>query len=386
MKNTHLSTSSSTSLICNWLYSAGTAAIAGGATYFGSAYYITTTQKILVKQMPIFDNTAGRAIINTLGVPGTSIRYLAQMSDLVSKVRQLINKPEPSNKALGKKLFQAMVTLSVASCAGIGAYILTGIQDEEYDFEYDPKWLALAIPLSLGGMEIIEALLGSLDIENIKKLASYLMKKNSSDTAAISTTDTENFPRPTISYGITMAGSTLILFSFATIVDELRRNILEEKDSPNNSILFTIGVLGNLLQTLLDLEKMSELLQKIHRKEISVALGTLSLSLACASSSLSFIMGYEFGETSNSNHNTCVTLGTLASIPKVNTAFMFIYPALEYANEMVSKKIQEIKKSISERSSQTVPLLSADYSSSINTSPIQKDNCCETVFNKIRFC
>lgn len=386
MKTSILSASSATNRVCNWLYSTSAAAIAGGVTYFGSTYYITTTQKILSKQLPIFDNKAGRIIINTLGVPGTSIRYLAQMSNLISKVRQLVNDPEAQNKALGKKLFQAIVTLTVAGCAGIGAYILTDIQGEEYEFDYDPLWLATAIPLALGGMEVIEALLGGLDIDNIKKLLSFLMKKNPHGDASISTTDTEDFPRPVITRGITIAGSTLILFSFVTIIDELRRNVLDEKDSPNNSIGFTIGVLGNLLQILLDLEKLSELLQKIHKKEISVPLGTLGISLACASSTLSFIMGYELGETSNSNHNTSILLGTLAALPKANTSFMFIYPALEYANEVVSKKILEIRKSIAERASETVPLLSDFSRGSINTTPTPSNNWCAPVFNKLRFC
>ena len=274
------------------------------------------------------------------------------MSNLVNKLDQLMHHSEKQNRF--KKTFKMLATLTMAGCAGVGAYMLTDIQADEYEFKYDPTWFAVAIPLVLGGMEAIEALLGGLDVEHIKKLFAYLKSgsSNNLNQNELSVNDTADrrvqaFPSRVYTCGITVAGSLLILFSFATVIDELRRNILlgEEDDiTLGSSIRFTLGFLGNLLQMLLDLEKLSELSQQMYNKEISIILGGLSFLFASTSSSLSFIMGYEFGETCRGDHNTRVALGTLAALPKIVTAFMFINPALEYTTKVSFNALQKIKR------------------------------------------
>ncbi len=352
MKDSNSKSSASTTKVCKWLYSAGAATVASSAAYFGSVYYITTTQKILTQQIPSITHSGAIDIINTLGVTGTSIRYIAQMSNLVNKLHQLVQTFD--NQHRYKKTFKVLATLTMAGCAGIGAYMLTAIQADEYEFKYNPTWFAVAIPLVLGGMEAIEATLGGLDVDHIKKLFSYLkgMPSDNLNLNHLTINDAadervQDFPSRVKTSGIIVAGSMLILFSFATVIDEFRRNVLlgeEDNVTLGSSIGFTVGLLGNVLQMLLDLEKLSEISQQVYNKRISIILGGLSFLFASTSSSLSFIMGYEFGETCQGDHETRIALGTLASLPKIVTAFMFINPALEYTTKISFDALQKIKR------------------------------------------
>lgn len=331
--------SSATSSLYNFLYGTGAVAMATTTTYLNSMYYKATTQHILTQQIPGINNLAMRMLINTLGATGVSIRSLSQITEMVSKMRSLVQQPKQS-------LPMAM-TLMSALCAGIGAYLLTDIQAKEYEFDYDPALLAIAIPVALGGMEAVEALLGSLELENIKKLLSFLLKKNQQHVAINIEENSSAFPTYALTCTVTMTSSLLILYSFTTIIDELRRNVLLSENgdiSVSNSLQFIVGILGNVLQTLLDLEKLSECMQKMHKKEMSLALGVLSFTLATAASSLNFIMGYEFGhETCKIENNTNIALGVFAALPKITSTSMFIYPALNYAQKAASEGVQRLK-------------------------------------------
>lgn len=396
---------SSTRRICSWLYAVGGTLIVGATTYLGSKYYLTTTEKILTQQLPVFEQTAARVVTNTLGVPGTSIRYLSQIFILINTINQIIRNSGQSEKSFAKKIAKSFAFLCISGCAGLGAYTLARIQAEEYNLEYDPVWLSMAIPLFLGSMEAVEALLGGLDIDNIKKLLHFIKTESfkvpyiqhidsmkeplltKASTTSYSTLwssiqlprqeetasipkgeggidesltimpetvipvfkNTNNFPKPLITFSITTIGVALILFSFITIIDELRRNVLTSEEntlSAGNIALFTASVLGSFPQALLDLEKLSELLQKTQRKEIYFLLGTASLLFSSAAATLSFIMGYEFLGESKS-HNASVASGVFAALPKIITNFVFTYEALEYSLSLINKSAHEVRKYIS---------------------------------------
>ncbi len=328
---------SATQRVCHFLYSAGATALAGASSYFGGAYYVTSTNNILSKKLPVLDNSIAKYTLNTLGAAGTSLRFISQIADLKNKIYSLNNKP--------KNLLPIIVTILNAMCAGMGAFMLAKIQEEEYELQYDPRWYAIAIPITLGTMEAIEALLGGLDIENVKKL--FVALKHQNPSLAINESGLESeFPSLKITKTIAVTGCVFILFSWVTVMDELRRNILfehEQKATVTSTMKFVIGILGNVLQTLLDLEKLSELTQKIHKKELNATIALVSFLLATTSSSLSFIMGYEFGEeTYNGADAENITMATLATLPKISTAFMFIYPALEYSKDVVVKEIKKL--------------------------------------------
>lgn len=331
-------------------------------------YTTIVNQMLLDSENGIFptENKIPATVLNVLGSIGISMVYAMQIietkndlkkkfggnhpdhastrainddvTDSESEGEPLLNNQNANQSNFCYRTLLGSLQFLLAVTAGFAAAFITFIQEKENDLEYTPDLMKYIIPVFMGVIELVEAVLG-LDFQKALELGKYVFTNQEVPYTT--------FPSRRITRGLSAAVLPLIGLAMYSVIDELRRNLVEDIDPVEHKgefsarmAFFLLSIIGNALPTLLNIDKFSEFLQNRDEYKEHYLRSLMLTPFVIASIVFPFILGWETG------HKEWIALGALAAIPFCFTHFEFMNEFAEKASTSLSKGVDFVKANL----------------------------------------